>query len=184
MNQILNFRKTAVMKLFVLSILFALFPKPSHAQDDDTTKKVLVGNMAPNFKFFLAKDKKASLSDYKGKIVLLDFWATWCEPCRRELPLIQNLYNKFKNDPHFELFAFARGEDWNKTIPFKEQNHYTFPMLPDKNRKIFDIYARADIPRIVVIGKDGKVIYTDAGYDPKGMDELMAILTNELKEAN
>jgi len=168
-------------KLFpLLLVLFA--PLFSRAQQTDTTTHTKVGDLAPTFNFYPDKGKTANLADYKGKIVVLDFWATWCPPCRLELPRIQKeIWEKYKDNPKFALFAFDRAENWDKTLPFKEQNHYTFPMLPDADRKIYALYATQYIPRTVVIGEDGKIIYQSMGYDEKDFNELLALLASRLK---
>ena len=168
-------------KLFpLLLVLFA--PFLSRAQQTDTTTHTKVGDPAPTFNFYLDKKKTANLADYKGKIVVLDFWATWCPPCRLELPRVQKeIWEKYKDNPKFALFAFDRAENWDKTLPFKEQNHYTFTMLPDADRKIYALYATQYIPRTVVIGEDGKIIYQSMGYDEKDFNELLVLLASRLK---
>lgn len=168
-------------KLFPLLLVF-FAPLFCRAQQTDTTTRTRVGDTAPTFNFYLDKEKTANLADYKGKIIVLDFWATWCAPCRMELPRVQKeIWGKYKNNPKFALFAFDRAEGWDKTLPFKEQNHYTFPMLPDRDRKIYALYATQYIPRIVVIDENGKIIFQSIGYEEKDFSELLAILADRLK---
>jgi peroxiredoxin len=167
-------------KLFPLLLVLSA-PFLSRAQQTDTTH-TKVGDPAPTFNFYLDKEKIANLADYKGKIVVLDFWATWCPPCRLELPRVQKeIWEKYKDNPKFALFAFDRAEGWDKTLPFKAQNHYTFPMLPDADRKIYSLYATQYIPRTVVIGEDGRIIYQSMGYLEKDFNELLALLASHLK---
>jgi peroxiredoxin len=170
-------------KLFpLLLVLVAPILSRAQAQQTDTTTIKKVGDLAPSFSFYISKNKTANLADYKGKIVVLDFWATWCPPCRMELPRVQKeIWEKYKDNPKFALLAFDRGEDWDKTLPFKEQNHYTFPMLPDADKKVYKLYATQYIPRTVVIDGDGKIIYQSMGYDEKDFSELLALLADKLK---
>ncbi|MES2268314.1 MAG: TlpA disulfide reductase family protein [Bacteroidota bacterium] len=168
-------------KLLTILILF-LTPFFCRAQVADTTTLNKVGDKAPQFEFFISKDKKAKLNDYKGKIVMLNFFATWCPPCRVELPRVQKeIWEKYKDNPKFALFALDREEGWNKVLPFKEQNKYTFLMLPDEGRKIFKLYATQSIPRNVVIDEDGKIIYQSIGYSEKEFQELLDLLASKLK---
>ena len=167
-------------KLVLLFVLCS--PFVSRAQIDSASTLVKVGDVAPAFTFKLNKTQIANLADYKGKIVVLDFWATWCPPCRKELPRIQKeIWEKYKDNPKFVLIALDREEDWDKTLPFKEQNHYTFLMTPDLKRNAYGLYAKQYIPRLVVIGEDGRVIYQSIGYGEKDFDELLALLADKLK---
>ena len=169
------------MKKLIPLLLVILAPLFSRAQTDSTSK-TKVGDIAPNFTFNLDKNKTASLADYKGKLVLMDFWATWCPPCRMELPRVQKeIWEKYGSNPKFALFAFDREEGWDKTLPFKKKNHYTFPMIPDMKRQIFSLYATQFIPRLVLIDENGKIIYQSMGYDEGEFGKLLALLADKLK---
>jgi peroxiredoxin len=169
------------MKKFILLLAF-FAPLISKAQVDTTNTLNKVGDTAPTFTFNIDQNKTANLTDYKGKIVVIDFWATWCGPCRMELPRIQKeIWEKYKDNPKFALFAIDRGEGWDKTLPFKKQNNYTFLMTPDPDRKIYSLYAKQYIPRVIVVGEDGKIIYQSIGYDEKDFSNLLALLADKLK---
>jgi peroxiredoxin len=161
-------------------ILFA--PLFSRAQQADPSTLLKIGDTAPVFSFEIDKGKSVSIQDYRGKIVLINFFATWCPPCRMELPRVQKeIWEKFSANPKFALFIFGREEDWDKVLTFKNTNKYTFPMLPDESRKIFSLFATQSIPRNVVLDENGKVIYQSIGYSPKDFDELIALLNSKLK---
>ena len=170
------------MKKLIPILLVILAPIISKAQLTDTTTHTKVGDTAPTFDFSVSKTQKANLADYKGKIVVIDFFATWCPPCRLELPRVQKeIWDKYKDNPKFALFVFGREEDWNVVLPFKEKNRYTLPILPDVGRKIFSLYATQSIPRNVVIDEDGKIIYQSIGYSEKDFAELLNLLDEKLK---
>ncbi|MFD0833899.1 TlpA family protein disulfide reductase [Mucilaginibacter boryungensis] len=170
------------MKKHILIIALALLSTGVKAQVPDATTLTKLGDMAPEFSFNINKDKTADLKDYHGKIILLNFWATWCPPCRAELPRVQKeIWEKYKDNPKFAMFAFAREEGWEKVLPFKEQNKYTFALLPDLNRSIFKLYATQSIPRNVLIDETGHIIYQSIGYSPQEFEKLLALLDAKLK---
>ena len=170
------------MKKLLPALILFLVPFFSQAQVADSTTLNKTGDQAPGFEFSLSKDKKAKLSDYHGKIVMINFFATWCPPCRMELPRVQKeIWEKYKDNPKFALFAFDREEGWDKVNPFKKQNNYTFLMLPDEGRNIFKLYATQSIPRNLVIDGDGKIIYQSIGYSEKDFKELLDLLAEKLK---
>lgn len=170
------------MKKQFLILALALLAIGAKAQAPDNTTLTKVGDTAPEFTFSTAKDKTANIKDYHGKIVLLNFWATWCPPCRAELPRVQKeIWEKYKDNPKFAMFAFAREEGWEKVLPFKEQNKYTFAMLPDEKRAIFKLYATQSIPRNVVLDENGRIIYQSIGYSPAEFDVLLKLLDAKLK---
>ena len=169
-------KKLSALLLLCFAVLI------SNAQQIDTTTRTKVGDLSPNFSFNISKDKVASLSDYKGKIVVLDFFATWCPPCRMELPRVQKeIWEKYNANPKFALFAFDREENWDKVLPFKQKNHFTFPMVPDMGRVIFSLYASQSIPRLIVVNEEGEIIYQSIGYTEKDFGELLALLSSKLK---
>ncbi|MEO6521145.1 MAG: redoxin domain-containing protein [Mucilaginibacter sp.] len=168
------------LAVFAFTLLIPLF---SRAQQTDPSTLLKIGDTAPVFSFEIDKGKTVSIQDYRGKIVLINFFATWCPPCRMELPRVQKeVWEKFSANPKFALFIFGREEGWDKVLTFKDANKYTFPMLPDEGRKIFSLFATQSIPRNVVLDENGKVIYQSIGYSPKDFDELIALLKKKLKE--
>jgi len=164
-------------KLILISLVF-LTPLLSRARQADTTK---IGDTAPAFNFSISKDQKVNIKDYRGKIVVINFFATWCAPCQLELPRVQKeIWEKYKDNPKFSLFIFGREEGWNVVLPFKEKNQYTFLMLPDEGRKVFSLFATQSIPRNVVLDEDGKIIYQSIGYSEKDFNELLNLLAERL----
>lgn len=121
--------------------------------------------------------------DLKGKIVLLNFFATWCGPCRQELPRLQKeLWDTLGKRSDFEIMVLAREEGWDKLDPFMKNNNYTFPVFPDLNRKVFSLFADQSIPRNVLLNKEGKIIYQSIGYTPEEFSALVSLIKEELKK--
>lgn len=169
------------MKLNHLLFFMLLLPFAAFSQKDSTTL-TKVGDPVPRFSFETAKGTVANISDYKGKLILINLFATWCPPCNIELPLMQKqIWEKHKSDANFVLFVFGREEGWDKLIPFKAKKGFTFPILPDVKRDIFSKFATQFIPRNILIDENGKIIYQSMGYTEKEFAELSALIDEHLK---
>jgi peroxiredoxin len=168
------------MKKLLVSILMLLGAYGSYAQDTATFVKT--GDNVPSFSFEITEGKTVNISDYKGKLVLLNMFATWCPPCNAELPEVQKLiWAPHKNDPRFAFFVFGREQGWEKLKPFKEKKGFDFPILPDEGRKIFSLFASQNIPRNFLIDENGKVIYSSTGYSPEELQQLVDLINTRLK---
>lgn len=169
------------MKLKYFIALFVLLPFVSFSQDSQGTL-TKVGDAVPVFNFEIEKGKTVSISDYKGKLVLINLFATWCPPCNEELPEVQKrIWEKYKGNPKFAFFVFGREEGWDKLIPFKAKKGFTFPILPDADRGIFKLFATQSIPRNIIVDETGKIIYQSIGYTPEEFDGLVKFIDKHLK---
>jgi peroxiredoxin/outer membrane lipoprotein-sorting protein len=115
-----------------------------------------LGKPAPAFTLTGVKGSTVSLANYKGKVVLLDFWATWCRPCRIEMPLVQKLYNELK-PKGLVVFGVNLMEEPAQVKRFLADNQIGFPILLDREGKVAESYKAEGIPTLVIVGKDGKV---------------------------
>jgi len=131
------------------------------------------------FSLPLLNGGNASLSSYKGKVVILNFWATWCPPCRAEMPSMETLYQRFKNQG-LEILAVDIGEIPSKVQQFISQNAYTFPVLLDKDNKISSQYGIRAIPTTYIIDREGRIISMIVGSirwdNPKVIAAFEALL--------
>lgn len=154
----------------------AAAPAQTEAEAGDevaATTLVKVGEMAPDFTVTLFDGKTVTLSELKGKVVLLNFWATWCPPCREELKRVQQDVIDRYADEQFVFLPISRGEERAAVAAFREQQGYTFPMGLDPERKIYDQYASNYIPRNFLIDKEGRVAMATVGYEPAEFDLLV-----------
>lgn len=123
-----------------------------------------IGATAPDFKLTTLDGKTVELSQLRGKPVFIDFWATWCGPCRRALPHTQKLFEKYGKEAH--ILTINLKEDAKTVRKFLEQNQYTFPVLMDTEGTVSAAYGVRGIPHFVLIDAKGKVQFVQVGYGP------------------
>jgi len=171
----MKLKQAAVILLFLM--FSGLF---TSAQDEATLVKN--GDQVPSFTFETSPGKTQNISEFKGKTVLITFFATWCGPCRKELPHIQaEVYNKYKNNPNFELIILGREHSWAEVNKFKADNKFTMPFYPDPERKVFAQFAKQSIPRNFLISPDGKILFSTIGFEEKDFKQLKKVVDNQLK---
>lgn len=124
-------------------------------------------------------DHVIHLSDFKGKTVIINFWATWCPPCRRELPSMEDTYKAFKNQ-NLVILGINVGEDWETIAPFIAPYKLEFPILLDKDSSVLTKWKAIGLPSSFVINKKGVVTHRFTGgrdwNDPVFRADLKKIL--------
>ena len=132
------------------------------------------GQMADDFTLETIEGKQVSLSDYKGKIVFLNFWATWCPPCRSEMPSMEKLYQKFK-DKDFIMLAVNLQEKSEQVSKFMKDNKLNFPALIDKG-EVGSKYSVSSIPTTFFVDKHGRMIGHAVGSRDWGSEETFKLI--------
>jgi len=119
---------------------------------------VAVNRPAPDFTLPGGDGRSVSLSDYRGKVVVVNVWATWCPPCVDEMPSLEKLYQEFKNEP-FEILAVSIDSDGNAAVqPFMKKHGLTFPVLLDSQAAIRTSYRTTGVPETFIIDKKGILV--------------------------
>ncbi|MFA7228768.1 MAG: TlpA disulfide reductase family protein [Melioribacteraceae bacterium] len=172
------------MKLkLIASLFFSFFCTVIFSQSDiDSTTIIKIGDKLPSFTTASLAGTEFSSEALTGKVVLINFWATWCPPCKAEFPLLQkNIFDKIKDDS-FSVLCISRGEKKEVVNKFIKQFGYTFPVYLDPEAKTYNLFASKYIPRNFVIGKDGKVKWASTGFQLEEFNEMIRLIESELKK--
>ncbi len=176
--------KNTKLNLSIVFIFIYLFASIAFAQEADTSLVVDVGDKLPEFSLTTTDGVVLTSEDFEGKVVLLNFFATWCPPCREEMPEFESkLWPKFK-DEDFIFVSIGREHTNKEVLDYKNDKKYSFPMAADPERKIYNQFATAYIPRNFLIDQNGEIVYCMVGYSQTEFDMLMDIINNTLKSRN
>lgn len=156
-----------------------------NTDNSDTGYIVKVGDIAPDFQIKYQDGTTQSLTSFRGKVVLIQFAASWCKVCQNIMPIMESDFNlKYKDNPNFVMFAVCKGESLADVQKFAQDSGVTYPLIPDTNESIFRLYAKADagVTRNVLIGKDGKIAYLTRLYNEEEFTQLGKIINTLLQK--
>jgi thiol-disulfide isomerase/thioredoxin len=173
----MNYRQIAIrLGIVCTAVLIA-----SCAPDGSSDSAALVGKPAADFSLSSVENRPVKLSDFRGSVVVVDFWATWCPPCRESLP---NL-NRLSTDTSLaarglKVLAVNSQESPGDVKSFLASNRYSFPVLLDSDGSAERAYEVTGLPTTLVVGRDGSVKYAVSGY---GGDAGEAELNDAVQKA-
>lgn len=173
------------MKKILISLLVLFCSTTLFAQNDNYQYKVKVGDIAPDFEMSLPSGERVRLSSLRGKIVMLQFTASWCGVCRKEMPHIEKeIWQKHKNNPNFALYGIDREEPAETVIKFAKATGVTYPIGLDPNGSIFTSYAEpeAGITRNIIIDKDGRIVMLTRLFKPEEFNEMISLIDSLLSK--
>ena len=154
-----------------------------HEADVSKSTFIKVGDQVPSFNYITLTNDTIDISALKGKVVFMNFFATSCPICIKELPFVEkDIWSKYKDHEEFELLVLGREHSAEEMIAFKEKTGYTFNIIPDPGRKIYSLFAEKYIPRNVVIDRNGKIIYQATGFNDEEFSQLKKIIESELNK--
>lgn len=170
--------------IILLGGLYILAIQMSHRFQGMIGAGLETGTVAPDFILKNLNGDDVQLSQFRGKVVLMDFWAVFCKPCVIALPKIQEIHEKY-NDKELVVLMINVSEDKNKIQKFIEENGYTFQvLLGSGNMNVQKNYGVIGIPHTYIIDKQGKVAYSRIGYGPGSEKLLISEIDKLLKETS
>lgn len=156
-------KKRLIIRSVILVIMFAAISYTLYANfTKDKVGNLAIGDKAPDFLLSEMNGNKHQLSEYEGKGVFLNFWGTWCKPCEREMPYMNNQYKVYK-DQGVEILAINVGEPDFSINKFVEKHKLVFPILKDTNRDVMTLYNINPLPTTMLIDPSGTIIAIETG---------------------
>ncbi len=149
----MNFRKT------IIALLCSAFAASSLASSG------MEGQTAPDFALKSSTGENLRLSEYRGDVVMINFWATWCGPCRQEMPLLDELYNRYQR-VGFNLLGVNIDDDSSRAMQMADELGIDFPVLFDASKEVSRLYRVDAMPVTVLVDREGTVRYVHHGYKP------------------
>lgn len=161
------------LRSIVLGALLSVFAVSTMAASD------LTGQLAPDFALKSATGENLRLSEYRGDVVMINFWATWCGPCRQEMPLLDELYGRYQR-VGFSLLGINIDDDSRRAMAMVDELGVSFPVLFDEHKEVSKLYQVEAMPVTLLLDREGTVRYVHHGYKPgyeqKYLDEIRSLL--------
>ena len=152
-------------------------------KDQYQTEIITIGSTVPDIELMDANQNKLNLSELKGSVVFIHFWATWCEPCIDELPSMEILFRRFSTNPHFKLITVLFKDDRKKVLRYMEENGYTFPVYVNPDGSAAKKFGITGVPETFIIDKNGvlrdKMIGPEQWDSPIIMEMLQSMLLEQ-----
>ncbi|MDJ0906513.1 MAG: TlpA disulfide reductase family protein [Woeseiaceae bacterium] len=164
------------MKSTLLGLVFCAFAATSLASSGD-----LAGQSAPDFALKSSTGENLRLSEFRGDVVMVNFWATWCGPCRQEMPLLDELYSRYGR-VGFSLLGVNIDDNSSKAMDMVSELGVSFPVLFDSSKEVSKLYEVDAMPVTVLIDREGTVRYVHLGYKPGYEDKYLDQIRSLLRE--
>ncbi len=178
-------KKTFVFQFFLFHFIFLAFFSPADGFEALLQKaqiRPIKGHpQAPHFILEDLDGKKVDFKQFRGRVVFLNFWATWCGPCKEEMPSMEALYQNFKERDFVFLAISVDYEEKKKVSEFINKHRYTFPVLIDPKCLTLDLYGVKGIPTTILIDKKGRMVGRAIGHKDWNNQDIQNVLNQMLK---
>lgn len=146
-----------------------------------SASSVKLSEPAPDFTLKTLQGPNLRLEEYRGQVVLINFWASWCGPCRQEMPILDRLHQRYEDTGFAVLGVNVEGE----TAPAQkivDKTNVTFPVLIDEGQAVSEMYELEAMPSTVVVDRDGVVRYVHRGYKPGDEAKYVEVVKKLIRE--
>ena len=158
-----------------LSLMLSVFAATGIAASD------LTGQSAPDFVLKSSSGENLRLSEYRGDVVMINFWATWCGPCRQEMPLLDDLYARYGR-VGFNLLGVNIDDDARRAMQMIDELGVNFPVLFDDTKEVSKLYQVEAMPVTVLVDRSGTVRHVHHGYKPGYEEKYLTEIRSLLRE--
>jgi peroxiredoxin len=163
------------LKNTIIALVFSVFAASSLASSG------MEGQPAPDFALKSSTGENLRLSEFRGDVVMINFWATWCGPCRQEMPLLDELYSRYQR-VGFNLLGVNIDDDSRRAMRMIEELGVNFPVLFDARKEVSELYEVEAMPVTVIVDREGTVRYIHHGYKPGYEDKYLDQIRSLLRE--
>ena len=141
----------------------------------------MTGKQAPDFALKSSTGENLRLSEYRGEVVMVNFWATWCGPCRQEMPLLEELFSRYER-VGFTLLGVNIDDDPRRAMQMAKELGVTFPVVFDDRKEVSRLYDVNAMPVTVLVDKEGRVRHVHHGYKPGYEEKYLTQVRSLLRE--
>ena len=179
-NNFVRMKKTLLLIIMFFTVCVIITAQQAKVYPNNYLVKT--GDMAPDFVINEAGGKQYKLSDLRGKVVMLQFTASWCSVCRTEMPFIEKEIWQEKKSSGLVVLGIDRDEPVDKVLKFKKDIGVTYPLVLDPGADIFGLFAEkaAGVTRNVIIDRSGKIIFLTRLYERPEFDQMKKVIFTEL----
>ena len=163
------------LKNTIIALVFSVFAASSLASSG------MEGQQAPDFALKSSTGENLRLSEFRGDVVMINFWATWCGPCRQEMPLLDELYARYQR-VGFNLLGVNIDDDSRRAMQMIDELGVSFPVLFDARKDVSRLYEVEAMPVTVIVDREGTVRYVHHGYKPGYEDKYLDQIRSLLRE--
>lgn len=169
-------------KIFLIMALVLAVVIGAETAVDSMGTRTEIGQKVPQFSMRPLSSDSLSMDDLKGELILINFFATWCNPCMQEMPKLEKEIWQEYQDDGLQVYCVGREHTADELKKFVKKKNLTVPVVPDPEREIYSHFASKYIPRNIIIDQQGKIIFQEIGYNDEKLAKIKKIITEKLND--